>query len=231
MFSENIFSKMEAVIEDSLKPTQVQSAIKYMVNVLFPMEAGAVEAYPMVHAEEHYEGKNKSPGYSTEQLLYLAKAMQAHCEQYKDIDISNAVVSRNEASKPQLSDVEHNVQFIQQREIAINGKDRLGGGRGKKRDRDSALHAGSKQTLRNAPSVGHGQDGGPSQKSDLANEDNPKCWQYYQKIKVQGSGASFSDLSAAVAKHHEGFDITNYGEDAQCRTKKKWIGALKIYLG
>ena len=29
----------------------------------------------------------------------------------------------------------------------------------------------------------------------------------------------------------EGFDITNYGEDAQCRTKKKWIGALKIYLG
>ena len=156
--------------------------------------------------------------------------MQVYCKQYKSIDSSSAVVSRTEASKPQSTDVEHNEQFMQQREIAINGKDRLGGKRGKKRDRESALQAGSLHTLRGALSVGKDQNGAPSQKSDLANEENPKHWLYYQKIKVKGDGASFSDLSAAVAQHHGDFDIAKYGEDADCKIKWKWINALKIHL-
>ena len=250
MVLENIFSKINAILEESLSPTQIAAQVKFLENTAFPILQAAVAAHPVsrkgagggelpgidaYHASADagdFDGdgcrrtKQHIPGYSTAQILHvceLVKEKAASYRQYEEEHIRSAVFkSRAKAGRGGVAaDSDHVRHYNEARSSEIGGKNRVSGvGNQKARSSALVLAEGSKHSIDDMLSVK-----GNTSANHIANENNPQCWQYYAKVIVTKSKhnptASFKDLRSQVSHHLPAFNPAAAGvASAMCSIYK-----------
>ena len=210
MVLENLFSKIAACLEESLQPTQLEAAIKYMQNVIFPMEKAARDMHPMVHKSLDHKSKWKSPGLSSAQITFLCDAMNLHCAQYSKLPAGFFIASK-EARKRNGNDDAHNRDYHEFKKAKVANR-RAPRANAKKRDVESMLAAGASHSIAEIRAVGNASS---SVDGATANENNPLHYSFFSKIKVRNTGGStgacFSNLVDQITHHHPGFDPQEAG--------------------
>jgi hypothetical protein len=209
-----------------------------MQNVIFPLEKQAMDLYPIVHKDadaDHHGSKLKSPGWTAAQAQFLSRQMLELGSLYGELDV-RFFGTQAAASKKQAADNQHNVDWEQQRDVEIGGRNRLGGhgGTKKRRDREGMLAAGEAVTFKRMKAVGNQKQatGNTESSSGLANKHNVLHPAFFSNIKVKKTStnpdACFGDFVTAIRAHHPGFSPSE--AVSKSKTKGPWIAELTGHL-